>query len=101
MNTKVSYMYRDSANHKLFLEEVFRGALPEDKRIAFNRTYAERGFYPSQLQMQDSVTQITNAADDPDFHEFIRLIPVETYATVNKHINDFVEAFETGKCLAY
>ena len=38
---------------------------------------------------------------DPDFHEFIRLITVQEHATVNKHINDFVEAFETKKVLAY
>jgi hypothetical protein len=100
-NTKVSYMYRDSGNYKLFLEEVFRGTLPEDQLKAFNRKYAEQGFYPSQLQMRDSIIATADPEPDPDFHEFIRLITVQEHATVNKHINDFVEAFETKKVLAY
>ena len=100
-NTKVSYLYRDGGNYKLFLEEVFRGKLPEDKMKAFNRKYAEQGFYPSQLQMNDMMTVGTKNGNDPDFHEFTRLIPVEEHATVNKHINEFVEAFETKKCLAF
>ena len=100
-NTKVSYMYRDSGNYKLFLEEVFRGTLPEEQLKAFNRKYAEQGFYPAQLQMRDSIIATADPETDPDVHEFIRLITVQEHATVNKHINDFVEAFETKKVLAY
>ena len=51
--------------------------------------------------MNDMMTVGTKNGNDPDFHEFTRLIPVEEHATVNKHINEFVEAFETKKCLAF
>lgn len=100
-NTKVTYLYRDGGNYKLFLEEVFRGKLPEDQMKAFNRKYAEQGFYPSKLQMNDMMTVGSKNGNDPDYHEFTRLILAQEHATVNKHINDFVKAFEEKKCLAF
>ena len=100
-NTKVTYLYRDGGNYKLFLEEVFRGKLSEDQMKAFNRKYAEQGFYPSKLQMNDMMTVASKDGNDPDYHEFTRLILVQEHATVNKHINEFVEAFESKKCLAF
>jgi hypothetical protein len=100
-NTKVTYLYRDGGNYKIFLEEVFRGKLPEDQMKAFNYKYAEQGFYPSKLQMNDMMTVGSKDGNDPDYHEFTRLILVQEPATVNKHINDFVKAFEEKKCLAF
>ncbi len=66
MNTKISYLYRDASNYKLFNEVIIEGSLKIEQLKPF--LFDEQFFVPEQLNIPRLQFEIQNE-DDHDWHE--------------------------------
>lgn len=72
MNTKISYLYRDASNYKLFNEVVIAGQLSLEQLKPF--LIDEIFFVPEELGLP-RLSFDAHTLDDHDWHEIIRLEP--------------------------
>jgi len=113
VNTKVSYMYRDASNYKIFSEEIVAGSINEYYTNNYGTTFGDfefnnfkqhclidgEYFYPTGVGLPDHNFQTAGYAayeDDPDWSEFIGFEETKLPPTVKMSIGDLLSAFERG-----
>lgn len=109
VNTKVSYMYRDASNYKIFSEEIVSGSINEFFGTEFDEVALAHFkqnclidgeyFYPTGVGLPDNNFQSDGYAayaDDPDWSEFIGFEETKLPPTVKMSIGDLINAFARG-----
>ena len=99
MNTKISYMYRDAANYKIFIEEIVTGEVPSeyvnDLEDQFDKNVDLEEFYPARLGLNADTFVDRGYApydDDPTCHELMCMEYTTEPATVKMTAADIVKA---------
>lgn len=109
VNTKVTYLYRDAANYKIYSEEIVTGSIneyfgTEFYEVALNnfKQYClidGEYFYPTGVGLPDHNFQTAGYAayeDDPDWSELIGFEETKLPPTVKMSIGDLMGAFARG-----
>lgn len=99
-NTKVSYLYRDASNYKIYTDIVVKGHLTEDQKAEIWKTLPdEESFIPGKVGLPENRFSTTTEDDGPWFE----LLTIEDTdekvtetTTAEEMYNGFLSAKEDG-----